>query len=150
MIEEFLRNEGVKFEEIRHERAYTAQETAATEHVSGYVFAKTVVVTDGENHYLLVLPATYHVDLKKAGKVVGAKVKLAPEEEMGSLFAGCEVGAEPPFGSIFGMKTFVDTSFEGREDIVFRAGSHEKTIKMSYQDYAELEKPVAGSFAAAA
>ena len=146
MIEDFLRNKGVGFEVIRHDRAYTAQETAAADHVSGYVFAKTVVVTDGENYYLLVLPATYRVDLKKASDLVGAKVGLASEQETEPLFTGCETGAEPPFGSIYNMRTFVDSSLEEQETIVFRAETHEKTLKMSYQDYADLEKPVVGEF----
>jgi len=150
MIESFLRDKGVSFEVVRHERAYTAQEAAATEHVSGYMFAKTVVVTDGENYYMLVLPATYQVDLKKAGKLIGAQVGLASEEEMEPLFEGCEVGAEPPFGSIFNMKTFVDSSLEEQESVVFRAETHQKTIQMSYRDYAGIEKPVVGSFSARA
>jgi hypothetical protein len=48
MIEDYLRNKGVEFEVIRHELAYTAQETAATEYVSGHMFAKTVIVIDGQ------------------------------------------------------------------------------------------------------
>lgn len=146
MIEDFLRNKGAEFEVIRHERVYTAQETAAAEHVSGYIFAKTVVVTDGEKYYLLVLPATYRVDLKTAGALIGEKVKLAPEQDMEPLFAGCETGAEPPFGSVYNMQTFVDSSLGEQQSIVFRAGTHEKTIRMSYQDYADLEKPTVGSF----
>ncbi len=147
MIEEFLRNKGVGFEVIQHEVTYTAQETAASEHVSGHMFAKTVIVTDGESYYMLVLPASKHVDVKKAGKLIGKKVKLASEEQMKPLFAECEVGAEPPFGSIYSMKSFLDESLESQESIVFRAGSHEKTIKMAYADYAKLEGPTVGAFA---
>jgi len=150
MVEEFLRNKGVGFEVLRHEVAYSAQETAAAEHVSGHAFAKTVVVTDGQDYHMLVLPASRNVDLKKAGKLIGSKVRLATEEEIKPLFSECELGAEPPFGSIFRLKTFVEESLVLQPDIVFRAGTHEKTIKMAYGDYEELEGPAVGSFAAGA
>jgi len=150
MIEDFLRNRGVGFEVIRHELAYTAQETAAADHVSGYEFAKTVIVTDGNNYYMLVLPATYQADLKKAAALIGKKVRLASEQDLSSVFPDCDLGAEPPFGSIYKMSTFVDESLGQQREIVFRAGSHEKTIKMSYQDYVKVEAPTVGSFAAGA
>ena len=52
-----------------------------------------------------------------------------------------------PFGSIYNMKTLVDSSLQTQEDIVFRAGSHEKTLKMRYDDYVKVESPTVGSFA---
>lgn len=147
MIEDFLRDKGVVFQVIPHDVAYTAQETAAADHVSGYKFAKTVIVTDGEKHYMLVLPAPYEVDKEQAGELIGSKVRLVSEDEMTRLFPDCELGAEPPFGSMFQMPTYVDEAQEAQKEIVFRAGSHEKTIKMAYADYVKLEKPVVGSFA---
>ena len=147
MIEDFLRNKGVGFEVIRHELAYTAQETAAAEHVSGHEFAKTVIVTDGDAFYMLVLPASHEADLEKVSRLVGAEVNLAGERDMEGLFPECDVGAEPPFGSIYKMATYVDRLLADREKIVFRGGSHEKTIKMAYDDYAEIENPKVASFA---
>jgi len=148
MIEEFLRNKKVGFEVVRHELAFTAQETAAADHVSGYEFAKTVIVTDGAQCYMLVLSAPYAVDLKKASKLIGKKLKLATEEQMKPLFPDCDVGAEPPFGSIYHLPTWVDESLGRQEEIVFRAGTHEKTIKMRYDDYVKVENPQVGAFAA--
>ena len=148
MIEDYLRNKGVKFEVIRHELAYTAQETAASEHVSGHMFAKTVIVTDGEAFHMLVLPASHQADMKRAGKLVGAKVRLASEEEMAALFTGCETGAEPPFGSVYEIGTYVDPSLSGQQNIVFRAGTHERTLRMRYDDYVALENPTVAEIAA--
>jgi Ala-tRNA(Pro) deacylase len=144
MIEEYLRNQGVGFEVDQHELAYTAQEEAAAEDVTGYEFAKTVVVTDGEEFYMLVLPAPYQADLERASELIGKDVRLADEEEIKPLFSDCELGAEPPFGSIFQLETYMDETMGDREEIVFRAGSHEKVIKMNFEDYLELEDPTVG------
>ncbi len=145
-VQEFLKQNGVSYELIPHEQAYSAQEVAAAEHVTGHKFAKTVIVKAGEETHMLVLPASRHVDFKKAGKLVGAKLEMASEEEMKTLFPDCEIGAEAPFGSQYGLKTFVDESLQGVDEIVFRAGRHDQTIKMSYADYEKLESPAVGSF----
>ena len=109
-------------------------------------FAKTVIVKGGDEVFMLVLPASRHVDFKKAAKVVGAKVKMVDEEEMEKLFPDCETGAEAPFGSQYGIKTFVDESLREAGEISFRAGTHDKCIKMGYADYERIEKPEPGSF----
>ncbi|MFW6045214.1 MAG: aminoacyl-tRNA deacylase [Planctomycetota bacterium] len=142
MIEDFLRNMGIDFEVDHHELAYTAQEEAAAEHVSGYQFAKTVIVTDGGECHLIVIPAPYRVDLDKASSVIGREVRLARESEVRPLITDCDLGAEPPFGSIFQMNTYADFSLQEQEEITFRAGSHEKAIRMNLRDYLDLEDPI--------
>jgi Ala-tRNA(Pro) deacylase len=144
MIEEYLRNRDVGFEVDQHELAYTAQEEAAAEDVTGYEFAKTVIVTDGEDCYMLVLPAPYQVDLEKTSSLIGEDVRLADEDESQALFSDCEVGAEPPFGSIFNVETYMDESMRDRDEIVFRGESHEKAIKVAMEDYERLENPTVG------
>jgi Ala-tRNA(Pro) deacylase len=44
-LEEYLRENAVLYHSQHHARAITAQEVAATEHVPGRMFAKTVMVT---------------------------------------------------------------------------------------------------------
>lgn len=148
MIEEYLKNRGVGYEVDQHELAYTAQEEAAAEHVSGYEFAKTVIVTDGEEFFMLVLPAPYQADMEKAGALIGREVRLAEEEEIRPLFTDCDLGAEPPFGSVFNLETYADESLGEQDEIVFRAGSHEKVIKIDYEDWEELENPSVGEIRA--
>lgn len=146
-VRKYLTDSGVDFELIRHEQAFTAQEVAAVEHVSGHLFAKTVVVKGGGAFHLLVLPASRHVDMAKAGALAGAELEMASEDEMKQIFADCDIGAEPPFGSQYDVRTFVDPSLADVDYIVFRAGTHEQTVKMKCDDYLALEKPTVGSFA---
>jgi len=145
-LKEFLKGKKVPFEVIAHEQAFSAQEVAAVEHVTGHKFAKTVVVKDGGATYMLVLPASRHVDFEKARGLVGADVKMVSEEELKALFPDTEVGAEPPFGSQYGIKTFADESLAAVDEIVFRAGTHEQSVKMKLADYKKLENPTFGSF----
>jgi Ala-tRNA(Pro) deacylase len=146
-VQEFLKQKGVEFELVPHAQTFTAQEVAAAEHETGHHFAKTVVATGGAETFMFVLPASRHVDFEKAAKLVGQKVVMASEGEMKKVFPDCEVGAEPPFGSQYGVRTYVDRALEKCEQIVFRAGTHDRTVKMSYKAYKKLEKPKVASFA---
>ena len=54
--------------------------------------------------YMCVLPACCKIDLDALRQQIGAKhVKLADENEMAKLFPDCALGAEPPFGGMYGF-----------------------------------------------
>ncbi|MFO8007572.1 MAG: YbaK/EbsC family protein [Candidatus Brocadiia bacterium] len=146
-VMEWLDAQGVDYDVIPHEQAFTAQEVAATEHVTGHKFAKTVIAMAGDQPRMLVLPASRHVDFQKASDLVGEELEMASEEQMKEVFPDCEIGAEPPFGSQYGVPTFVDESLARWDEIVFRAGTHDKTVRMGYDDYVALEEPKVGELA---
>ena len=76
-----------------------------------------------------------------------AAVRLATEEEIVGLYPGCEPGAMPPFGPLYGQRVFVDSSLVAEPDFVFNAGTHTDAIRMRYSDFADLTKPHVGGFA---
>jgi Ala-tRNA(Pro) deacylase len=141
-ISEYLKENGVYFSIHEHSPAYTAQEVAAEEHVSGNLLAKAVVVSAGERYVMCVVPASYKVDMKKVAKKLGVKsVRLADETELAKLFPDAEVGAEPPFGNLYDLTTLVDEHLAADDEIMFQAGSHRHAIRMKYADYASLAEP---------
>ncbi len=149
-LEGYLRENGAPFEVQHHARAITAQEVAATEHIPGKMFAKTVMVlpADEEKPIMLVLPAPYHVNLQKAAAALDAReVLLAEEEEFEESFPDCEVGAMPPFGNLYGVSVYVDKALSEDEAIVFRAGTHTDTMSVSYADFEQLVEPTVAELA---
>ncbi len=139
---EYLSEEGVNYLAADHAPAYTAQEVAASEHVSGDMMAKPVIVYDGGEYVMCVLPASYRLNFDKVSKALEAMdLRLASEEEMGEIFDDCELGAEPPFGNLYRMDTLVDTHLAEDEEIVFQAGSHSRSVRMRYSDYQTLARP---------
>ena len=144
-IEEYLKQNKVSFTTHEHPPAYTAQEVAAEEHISGDIMAKAVVVRADGKHALCVIPASHKLDLKKAAAMLKAKnVRLADESDMAALFPGADVGAEPPFGNLFDLPTLVDKNLAAGEEIVFQAGTHRKVIRIKYADYEKLVQPTVG------
>jgi Ala-tRNA(Pro) deacylase len=57
------------------------------------------------------------------------------------MFPGCELGAMPPFGNLYGMNVYVAPSLTVDHQIAFNAGSHTELIKMAYADFERLVKP---------
>lgn len=147
-VEKLLKDEGVKYEVLKHPTAYTAAEEAAVSHVSGYEWAKTVIFfTEGGEPIMAVLPASYHVNTASLGKLVkSGPLRLAGESEFAGLYPNCEPGAMPPFGSLYGQRVFVDQRLAEDESIVFNAGNHTEAVRMRYADFERLAKPVVGQF----
>src|SRR6476620_2799113 len=138
-LKQFLDAQGVKYISIVHSTAYTAQEVAASAHVTGRELAKTVIVElDGEMA-MAVLPANRNIVLQDLREVTGCdQVKFASEDKFKQRFPDCETGAMPPFGNLYGMEVFVAESLTNNDEIAFNAGSHTEVIKMAYKDFERL------------
>ncbi len=141
-IKNFLDSKNTKYVTISHSTAYTANEIAASAHIPGKELAKTVMVKIDGKMTMAVLPASYMVDFDLLQEASGAsKVELAGEQEFQDMFQGCEIGAMPPFGNLYGMEVIVDKSLCEDEEIAFNAGSHTELIRLSYKDFERLVKP---------
>lgn len=141
-LKNFLDFEHVKYVSIRHSPAYTAQEIAASAHIPGKELAKTVMVKVEGEMAMAVLPASEKVDLPGLRDAIGARrVELASEEEFRNRFPGCELGAMPPFGNLYGMDVYVSESLSRDKEIAFNAGSHTELIRLAYRDFHRLAKP---------
>ncbi len=149
-LKAFLEQNQVPYESMAHSPTYTAQGAAAMMQISGKELAKTVVLRageKGEQTVLAVLPGPRHVKLDKMAAVVGKPVRLATEVEFCSLFPDCELGAMPPFGSLYELPVYVDESLAKDEQIVFNAGTHRDAVRLRYEDFVRLAKPKICSFA---
>ena len=141
-IKEVLRKSGVRFEVHKHAPVFTAQRMAAVEHERGRYVAKPVIVKADGRYLMCVLPASHHLDLAKVKTHLAARaVELAQESEIANLFPGCQVGAEPPFGNLYGLPTLMHKALERDDHLLFQAGTHEEAIRMSMADYQKLVAP---------
>jgi Ala-tRNA(Pro) deacylase len=96
---------------------------------------------------MCVLPACCKVDLDVLKRQLGTEsVELADEGQMAKLFPDCSLGAEPPFGSMYGLSTLLDDTLEADEEIVFQGGTHQQAIRMTMSEYKRLANPQVVSF----
>lgn len=141
-LRELLDQANISYEIRNHPLAYTAQETAAMQHLSGKEMAKVVILKVDGALAMAVVPASRLVNLPRVKASLKCKeVRLATEDEFISRFPECEVGAMPPFGNLFGLPVYVDPSLEMDETIFFNAGNHQQTVRLRYKDFKALVKP---------
>lgn len=147
-IVEFLKTKDVEFELLPHRDTYDAQRMAQELHVPGREVAKTVLLRSADEHGCLVavLPANRQIDFAKAAEELGSsQVELATELEMSEHCPDCEIGALPPFGSPYGMNTVIDADLAEDDEIVFEGNTHHEAIRMKFDDYCDIEKPIIAS-----
>ncbi len=138
----FLDGNAVKYVMVQHSAAYTAQELAALAHVPGKEWAKTVMVKLDGKIAMAVVPASCRVVFDLLRSASGARTaELAGEQEFKDLCPGCELGAMPPFGNLFGMDVYVDAQLAEDVEIAFNAGSHTEMVRLPFADFQRLVKP---------
>jgi Ala-tRNA(Pro) deacylase len=147
-LKNLLDQNGIRFEVVPHDPAFTAQQLAARMHVPGREFVKAVVVRIDGRYALAAVPAHRLVDEKALARVARAsRCVLAGEAEFRELFPDCELGAMPPVGNLYGLETYVDAEVTRDETVVANAGTHAEAIRIRYADLARLARPTVGRFA---
>ena len=130
-LEEFLGTHGTRHEQIEHREAFTSQEEAAVSTLSGWSWAKVVIVKEREGLAMAVLPACCTIDMDRLKGLIGrGEIELASVEEIIKTFPGCELGAIPPFGRLFRVPTFVEEALVDQREITMPAGDHRTAIRM--------------------
>jgi Ala-tRNA(Pro) deacylase len=137
-----LQLRGIRFEELHHREAFTAQEVAQREHISGHRVAKVVVVMVDGRPVELVLPASRQVKLERVRTALGAKdVHLASEAEMQKFFRDCVVGAIPALRYWKDIDVLMDPSLQVEGDVLLKAGTHEDAVRLNFRDWYDLVRP---------
>ena len=141
-MKEVLDEAKVPYEVYNHALAYTAQEIAAKQHFPGSQMAKVVMLDVDGVLVMGVVRGNDKVALHEVRTSLGAsEVRMADEDEFVRYFPGCEIGAEPPFGNLFGLRVVVDPLLARDEYIYFNAGNHVQTVRLKYKDYERLVQP---------
>ena len=141
-LKEYLKDNRVAYQVIPHAAAYTAKTVAGTAHIPRREMAKTVVVRLDDHLALAVVPANREVNLEALRQAAGADyAELAQEREFKGDFPGCEAGAMPPFGNLYGMAVYVEPHLAEDALIAFNAGTHTEVVRMAYKDFERLAHP---------
>ena len=132
----------VPYEVYNHALAYTAQEIAARQHVSGNELVKVVMIELDDQLVMGVIRGNDKIALHVVEESLNVRhARLATEDEFIARFPECEVGAMPPFGHLFGLSVYVDPALAKDEYIYFNAGNHVQTVRLRYKDFARLVQP---------
>ena len=137
-VRSYIEGQSIPFEVITHRHTRSSIESAGAAHVESDHLAKAVIVKEGDDYMMVVVPSDYHVHLGKLHQLLGREVGLATESELMQLFPDCEEGAIPPLGTAYRLITLVDTSLLNQNEVYFESGDHEHLIKVSGQEFSHL------------
>jgi Ala-tRNA(Pro) deacylase len=141
-VREELDRRGIPYEELHHPEAYTAQEVAQREHVSGHRVAKVVCLMADGRPIEAILPASRRVSLDRVRQILGARaVRLATEEELGRCFTDCELGAVPALRHWGGVEVIMDGHLCCDGDVFILAGTHRDAVRMRFDDWFDVVNP---------
>jgi Ala-tRNA(Pro) deacylase len=143
----YLNENRINYQVINHLPVFRAHQLAQVTHVPDIQLAKTLIVKADSTYWMAVLPANARIDEKELKYVLQAQhVYLAHEGDLDKLFPGCELGAMPPFGNLYGLPVILDTSLAVDNFIVFNACTHTESVRMRFNDYVRLVNPTIAEF----
>lgn len=154
-----LQRHACSYGTLEHAATRTCEESAAVRGVEVASGAKAMLLKcskplpHGSPYLLAVLSAARKADLKALRAALGQKsVSLASVEDVDRL-TGCIPGAVPPFGSLFGaaseVQTYADPSILTRHSINFNCGLQTLSVLgLPVADYVRVERPIELCFAA--
>lgn len=147
-IKDLLESRQIKYDLFEHTPVRTSEEASKIR--PGYTLrqgAKALIVKlylrgGAEKFVMLVVPGDARFDGKKVKKLFDAKdLRFATEQEVSKVTGGVLVGGVPPFGSLFGLETYIDPSVEQNDRIVFNAGDRRVSVAVATSDYVSSECP---------
>ena len=142
-LENYLEQQEVEYQVVTHPHSEYSMQTAEKAHVHGDALAKGVLVKDDDGYLLVVLPADYHIEIESLRKLLGQEVAIMDEATLEEVFSDCELGAVPPIGMAYGVKTIWDpgSSLGKQDEVFFEAGDHQSLVRMSGMQFHELMAP---------
>jgi len=137
---EYLKAKGSNYTLLGHPHSGSSMETAETAQVAGDALAKGLVLKDDAGVLLVVVPSDHHVELDTLNERLGRQLGFATEPELADIFPDCELGAVPPIGAPYSIKTVWDPegSLGAQDYVYFEAGDHATLVRVGAAHFREL------------
>ena len=137
-IVDFLRSRGVWYESLLHRPASSSTKRAGCVHVTGsqgcegracqgrrFVRAGCLAIDIADR------PGPF----ERGSSESPLAVRLATPDELFEIFPNCEPGVVPPFGRLYGLKTFVDSGLADSSEIIVGANTRHEGLRMLFRDF---------------
>jgi Ala-tRNA(Pro) deacylase len=137
-VANFLRASEIPFSMVTHRPTKSSMETAEAARISGDRMAKAVMLEDGERYVMAVIPASHRIDTEALSEITGSNVHMVAEDDFTMLFRDCRMGAVPPLGTAYGIRTVVDDAIAQQPDVYLESGDHEHLIHVDHIAFERL------------
>jgi Ala-tRNA(Pro) deacylase len=140
LVHRYLDEHRVAHEVVDHQQTFSAVQEADASGVPPDHASKTMVLRDGNQYRLAVIPASHRLDLHKVRDLLEAsqRLRLASEAEMEADFASFEVGALPPLGPMLPATELLDGRLLDHAQILCAGGDRRHSVLVDPRDLARI------------
>jgi len=137
---DYLQHEKIHYDVVLHPRTESAAESARESVLPLVDVIKSVILRDGENRLMAIIPADKCVDIRQINHVMGAHYQLDAESDIERLFDDCASGAVPGLGQAYNIPVIWDDALGKADDVYFEAGDHRELIHLNHQQFLKIMK----------
>jgi|694.fasta_scaffold00063_48 Ala-tRNA(Pro) deacylase len=145
----FLKENNIDYEEIRHAAVKTSDEACKVRGCKPEEGAKALVFIADKTPIQIIIEGNKKIDKRKFKNLFKYKdLQMASAEKLKEITT-VEPGAVPPFGNLFStpIKIYCNKTLLDNEYIEFNAGDHCISIRMKAIDWHQIINPVIEDFA---
>jgi aspartyl-tRNA synthetase len=134
------------YDVLEHEPVYTSADAAAIRGTELEEGVKAILLIADTKPVMVSVAGNTKIDVKALKGLYGFRdVRMATPEEVIEV-TGVPIGAVPPFGALFDIPLYVDEEVRTHASVVFNAGLHTKSLRVSAADYENVATPIVGAF----
>lgn len=131
-VTEYLSRKAAAFELVSHAETLSSVEEARALGIEAGEVGKVIVVRHAGGLALFALPASSRTNMAAVRDAVGDKhARFATEDEMAHDLPDYALGSVPPFAELIGAPLFLDRHLADHEMVVFAAGTHTDSVRMT-------------------
>lgn len=119
-----LAGQPVSFHEYDTDTHTTLERAATRAGLDAQHMLRGVIVTNGMDYILNVLPVSHALDFTSLRKRFGDTLRLASADEMKEYLVDFDDGCIPPIGQLLGLPMVIDVSVQRLGKIGFEPGTH--------------------------
>lgn len=119
----------IKYKFQKHKAVTTSEEASIVRGTSLEDGIKALILRGKKTHnnIMFCLPATEKINMEKLKQLEGEAFEFEKPEVIKEKF-GLEVGGVPPFGFLFGLKTYFSQSIKNHTESNFNCGTREESM----------------------
>jgi len=137
-IADFLAEQHVNYEMLRHEPASSLVQAIKSLNISEETVLRALILKAGDQLVCAVLPLNYMIDFKALEQSTGRRYEPVAALSVGELFQDCDPGIVPPLAMLYDIESFYDEQIANSDTIVFEAGASDALLRMSTGDFLKL------------